>query len=309
MYGRKFFLSHSLDSDMHGREEIMISSENSFIVFHSLSGSIIEWDLKKQNPINLIDCLKRREEAYHIAAMRNSNNKQEDNEHVSIHEIAKKVDENIAKYLVFDKNEKVFGVDHFLNKMPTAEEFQLLKYEENADFYNLHYDILENLINKDYATVSFEKTSKVNGKDIHLIKRYIINNDGRFSVESIIENKSNEDIEFIYALENNITLLAGHERDRYYIGGNEKISNNLSDCGEYKGTVFCMADESYIKINVLMEASEETVFLYMPNFTISDAVDKLEMNYQNSTIVCCKNISLKSGEKVKYKVKLDVKHI
>ncbi|MCZ9966181.1 hypothetical protein [Brachyspira hyodysenteriae] len=66
--------------------------------------------------------------------------------------------------MVFDKNEKVFGVEYFLNKMPTAEEFQLLKYEENADFYNLHYDVLENLINKDYATVSFEKTSKVNGK-------------------------------------------------------------------------------------------------------------------------------------------------
>ena len=294
---------------MDGREEIMISCENAGLVFHTLSGSLIEWDLKKGNHINLIDCLRRREEAYHIAAVRNSNNDQNNDEHVSIHEIAKKVDEKIAKYLVFDKNEKVFGVDHFLNKMPTAEEFQLLKYEENADFYNLHYNVLENLINKDYATVSFEKTSKVNGKDIHLVKRYIVNNDGKFSVESIIENKSNEDIEFVYALENNITLLAGQEPDRYYIGGNEKVSNNLSDCGEYKGTVFGMADESYIKINVLMEASEETVFLYMPNFTISDAVDKLEMNYQNSTVVCCKNMSLKAGEKVKYKVKLDVKYI
>ncbi|MEI0509926.1 alpha-amylase/4-alpha-glucanotransferase domain-containing protein [Brachyspira intermedia] len=309
VYGRKYFLNHSLDFDMDGREEIMISCENAGLVFHTLSGSLIEWDLKKGNHINLIDCLRRREEAYHIAAVRNSNNDQNNDEHVSIHEIAKKVDEKIAKYLVFDKNEKVFGVDHFLNKMPTAEEFQLLKYEENADFYNLHYNVLENLINKDYATVSFEKTSKVNGKDIHLVKRYIVNNDGKFSVESIIENKSNEDIEFVYALENNITLLAGQEPDRYYIGGNEKVSNNLSDCGEYKGTVFGMADESYIKINVLMEASEETVFLYMPNFTISDAVDKLEMNYQNSTVVCCKNISLKAGEKVKYKVKLDVKYI
>ncbi|WP_295155892.1 alpha-amylase/4-alpha-glucanotransferase domain-containing protein [uncultured Brachyspira sp.] len=309
IYGRKYFLSHNLDFDMDGRDEIMISCENSGLIFHTLSGSIIEWDLKKENPINLIDCIKRREEAYHIAALRNSNNKNDDNEHVSIHEIGKKIDDNIAKYLVFDKNEKVFGVDHFLNKMPSAEEFQLLKYEENADFYKLHYDNVENLINKDYATVSYEKISKVNGKDIRLMKRYIVNNDGSFHIESIIENKSNEDTEFVYALENNITLLAGNEPDRYYIGGDKKISNNLSYCGEYSGTVFGMADEGYIKVKILMEASEETEFLYMPNFTISDAVDKLEMNYQNSTIVCCRKTYLKANEKIKYKIKVIVKDI
>ena len=310
VYGREYFLTHHLDFDMDGREEVIVSSENSAIIFHTLSGSIIEWDLKKANPINLIDCLKRREEAYHIAAMRNAaNNNGDDNEHVSIHEIAKKVDEKIAKYLVFDKNEKVFAIDHFLNKMPTAEEFQLLQYEENADFYKSYYNVKENLINKDYATISYEKTSKVNGKDVHLIKRYIINNDGTFSLDSIIENKSNENIEFVYALENNMTLLAGQESDRYYLGGNQKISNNLSDTGEYKGTVFGMSDEGYIKINVTMEANEETTFLYMPNYTISDAVDKLEMNYQNSTIVCCKNISLKPREKFEYKLKLSVKDI
>lgn len=309
VYGREYFLSHNLDFDMDGRDEVIISSESAGFVFHSLSGSIIEWDLKKGTPINLIDCLKRREEAYHIAAVRNAASDDNNNEHVSIHEIAKKVDEKIAKYLVFDKNEKVFGVDHFLNKMPTAEEFQLLKYEEDADFYKSYYNELENHINKDYAAVSFEKLSKVNGKDIHLTKRYIVNKDGQFTVESIIENKSNENAEFVYALENNMTLLAGGEPDRYYKGGNEKISNNLSDTGEYIGTVLGMADEGYIKINISMEASEETSFLYMPNFTISDAVDKLEMNYQNSTIVCCKKISLKPGEKAEYKVKVSVQDI
>ncbi|MCZ9966969.1 DUF1925 domain-containing protein [Brachyspira hyodysenteriae] len=38
VYGRKYFLSHSLDFDMDGREEIMISCENAGLVFHTLSG-------------------------------------------------------------------------------------------------------------------------------------------------------------------------------------------------------------------------------------------------------------------------------
>ena len=309
IYGKNYFIKKNIDFDMDGRDEIIISSEKETLIFHSLSGSLIEWDLKKENPINLIDTLKRREEAYHISAMRNTNNDNQNEGHVSIHEIAKKVDEKIAKYLVFDKNEKVFGVDHFLNKMPSAEEFQLLQYEENANFFETHYKIIENKIDKNFATIIFNKEEKVNGKNINFIKKYIVNSKGGFLLEATLENKSKEDIEFVYALENNITLLAGGEKDRYYTGENKRISENLSETGEWTGKIFAMTDEAYIKIKILIEAEEETTFLYMPNYTISDAVDKLEMNYQNSTVVCLKKINLKPNEKKYYKIKVDTKNI
>ena len=309
IYGENYFIKKNIDFDMDGRDEIIISSEKETLIFHSLSGSLIEWDLKKENPINLIDTLKRREEAYHISAMRNTNNDNQNEGHVSIHEIAKKVDEKIAKYLVFDKNEKVFGVDHFLNKIPSAEEFQLLQYEENANFFETHYKIIENKIDKNFATIIFNKEEKVNGKNINFIKKYIVNSKGGFLLEATLENKSKEDIEFVYALENNITLLAGGEKDRYYTGENKRISENLSETGEWTGKIFAMTDEAYIKIKILIEAEEETTFLYMPNYTISDAVDKLEMNYQNSTVVCLKKINLKPNEKKYYKIKVDTKNI
>lgn len=309
IYGENYFIKKEIDFDMDGRYEIIISSEKETLIFHTLSGSLIEWDLKKENPINLIDTLKRREEAYHISAMRNTNNDNQNEGHVSIHEIAKKVDEKIAKYLVFDKNEKVFGVDHFLNKMPSAEEFQLLQYEENADFFESFYKIIEDKIDKDFAKVIFKRKGKINGKEINLIKKYIVNSKGGFLLEATLENKSGEEIEFVYALENNITLLAGGEKDRYYTGEDKRISKNLSETGEWTGKIFAMTDEAYIKIKILIEAEEETTFLYMPNYTISDAVDKLEMNYQNSTIVCLKKINLKPNEKKYYRIKVDTKNI
>lgn len=309
IYGENYFIKKNIDFDMDGRDEIIISSEKETLIFHTLSGSLIEWDLKKENPINLIDTLKRREEAYHISAMRNANNDNQNEGHVSIHEIAKKVDEKIAKYLVFDKNEKVFGVDHFLNKMPSAEEFQLLQYEENADFFESFYKIIEDKIDKDFAKVIFKRKGKINGKEINLIKKYIVNSKGGFLLEATFENKSGEEIEFVYALENNITLLAGGEKDRYYTGEDKRISENLSETGEWTGKIFAMTDEAYIKIKILIEAEEEMTFLYMPNYTISDAVDKLEMNYQNSTVVCLKKINLKPNEKKYYKIKVDTKNI
>ena len=309
LYGKNYFTVKEVDFDMDGRDEIIVSSEKETLIFHTLSGSIVEWDLKKENPINLIDTLKRREEAYHISAVRNTNNDNQNDGHVSIHEMVKKVDEKIAKYLVFDKNEKVFGVDHFLNKMPSAEEFQLLQYEENSCFFESHYKILSHKLEKDCAIITFNKDGKVNGKNINLNKKYIINFAGGFLLETIIENKSEEDIEFVYALENNITLLAGGENDRYYIGENKRISENLSDAGEFAGKIFGMTDEAYIKIKILIECEEEANYLYMPNYTISDAVDKLEMNYQNSTIVCLKKMSLKPNEKKSYKLKINVQNI
>ena len=48
------------------------------------------------------------------------------------------------------------------------------------------------------------------------------------------------------------------------------------------------------------------LFIY---YTISDAVDKLEMNYQNSTIVCLKKIDLKPNEKKSYKLKINIQNI
>ena len=309
LYGKNYFTVKEVDFDMDGRDEIIVSSEKETLIFHTLSGSIVEWDLKKENPINLIDTLKRREEAYHISAVRNTNNDNQNDGHVSIHEMVKKVDEKIAKYLVFDKNEKVFGVDHFLNKMPSAEEFQLLQYEENSCFFESHYKILSHKLEKDCAIITFNKDGKVNGKNINLNKKYIINFAGGFLLETIIENKSEEDIEFVYALENNLTLLAGSKNDRYYIGENKRISENLSDAGEFAGKIFGMTDEAYIKIKILIECEEEANYLYMPNYTISDAVDKLEMNYQNSTIVCLKKMSLKPKEKKSYKLKINVQNI
>ena len=309
IYGENYFIKKNIDFDMDGRDEVIISSEKETLIFHSLSGSLIEWDLKKENPINLIDTLKRREEAYHISAMRNTNNDNQNEGHVSIHEIAKKVDEKIAKYLVFDKNEKVFGVDHFLNKMPSAEEFQLLQYEENANFFESFYKIIEDKIDKDFAKVIFKRKGRIDGKEINLIKKYIVNSEGGFLLEATFENKSGEEIEFVYALENNITLLSGSEKDRYYTGEDKRISENLSETGKWTGKVFAMTDEAYIKIKILIKAEEETTFLYMPNYTISDAVDKLEMNYQNSTIVCLKKINLKPNEKKYYKIKVDTKNI
>lgn len=312
IYGNDYFVKKTLDFDLDGIDERYISDEKESFIFHTLGASLIEWDLKKETPINLIDTLKRREEAYHISAMKNKESKNDSSDHVSIHEMAKKIDENAEKYLVFDKNEKVFGIDHFLEKIPSAIDFSLLKYEDiSSDFYNSYYNITKESINENKASITFEKEGFIRTQKVKINKKYEVYKNGGFSIEVQIENKSDEEMSFVYAMENNITLLAGKENDRYYMADKnlKQISKTLSEEGEYKGHFFAMRDLGYIKIDVIFEALKETVFLYMPNYTISDAVDKLEMNYQNSTIVSCINMNIKPKKKDNYKIVINTKEI
>jgi len=187
---------------------------------------------------------------------------------------------------------KVLNLCKRLNKVTVSEIAPILMLDEKEVS-----NILNELVSEDKLTVR---------EDLIYFYKEV---ERKAPLPLFFEYREKEEIEFVYALENNITLLAGGERDRYYTGEGKRISENLSEMGEWSGKVFGMTDEAYMKINILIEAEEETTYLYMPNYTISDAVVKLEMNYQNSTIVCLKKMNLKPNEKKSYKIKVNAKDI
>ena len=306
----KDFIVKEIDYDLDTRNEVYISSKKESFILHSKHGSIIEWDIKSGSPTNLVDTMKRREEAYHIEALSNKNENQ-NSEHVSIHDIVKTIDDDTLKYLVFDKNEKVLCVDHFLANFTTASDFSLMNYNDIYTLSSEYYNIKKIEEKTDKVQVSFEIDGFINDKSITLEKTYSILKKGGLILDVLIKNNSDTDISFVYALENNITLLAGNEKDRYYTKSNslERSSETLSDFGEYEGDTFGMRDEGYLKLDIVFKSDKKTKFLYMPNFTISDAVDKLEMNYQNSTIVSLIEFNIKSKKSEKYSLEISKKDL
>ncbi len=279
-------------------------------MLHTNSGSIRELSLKQENPINLVDTFRRIEEAYHIEAIKNTHNKcaSKKEEHVSIHEIVKTLEKETEEFLVFDINEKNLFVDHFIEKPVKAHDFALLKYNEVGTFYNKNYKLVKCEKNADNVEVIFECEGLVKEEKVLLRKKYKIENGNKINLKTEIENISQNEISFTYALENNITLLAGNEKDRYYFEGENKnvASSTLSEFGQYEGNIVGMSDSSFTKIDISVKSKLECLFLYMPNFTISDAVSKLEMNYQNSTIVSMIETTLGKNEKVEYSFEIYV---
>lgn len=303
VYGKSYFRMEERDFDFDGINEYIVSSENQFIVIDSKNAAISEWDVKGKNPTNLIDTLTRREEAYHKDMLSPEHENKNEKEHVSIHEMKKKFDKESLEYLVFDKNEKLCAVDHFIDHIVDARDFNFLRYEERASFLNSRYKIAKTEKKNDKVIIEFENDGNVLGFPVKLTKKYTVGKNNDIHIDYAFENKSENTLTTVFAMENNITLLAGEETDRFYFHNNTKIER-LSSFGEVYSKDFGIEDDGYLKIKVLFEASEKVNYLYMPCYTISDAVDHLEKLYQHSTIAVLLPLSIKSKEKKTFSIKI-----
>lgn len=112
------------DFDADGDVEIVSSNEDFFLVIKPKTGSLIELD-DRLRKLNLLNYLGRRREKYHNRIYESS----EEGEGVkSIHEIFKSKEKEIQKYLIYDRYERGFGIDHKLASPPSPEDFL---YQEN----------------------------------------------------------------------------------------------------------------------------------------------------------------------------------
>ena len=109
-----------VDFDVDGHEEIVIATRKIFGVIRPESGAFIEID-ERQRKINILNYLGRRKEKYH----RNLPSSAGTDEVKSIHELVRSKEKDLAKYLIYDKYERGFGLDHLLVSTPTAQDFYL----------------------------------------------------------------------------------------------------------------------------------------------------------------------------------------
>ncbi len=319
-YGDSYFKIEKKDFDKDGRNEYIVTSEDNTIIFDEKSASICVWDVKSENPINIIDTLRRREEAYHKDIFESIDSgvdeqQHDGDEHVSIHEMKKSFDSDSINYLVFDNNEKVVGVDHFVSAMPSVEDFAFLKYEETGSFADAMYSGQHKVHDPSTGeatsyTIDFEASGNVCGKPLTIKKSYEVYKNGKVDVSVEFKNNSNDEINTIYAMENNFTLLAADADDRYYFYANENgdvaTVEKLSSMGEVVANQFGMKDAGYTNVNIRIDSENAIKYLYTPFYTISDAINTLERIYQGSSIVCLKELSLKPSEVDTFKVSINV---
>ncbi|AEH25039.1 alpha-amylase/4-alpha-glucanotransferase domain-containing protein [Pyrococcus yayanosii] len=133
------------DIDYDGREEVYLENENFIAVFKPAYGGALFELSSKRKAVNYCDVLARRWEHYHEVS--EAATPEEEGEGVaSIHELGKKIPEEIRRELAYDNHLRALLQDHFLSPETTLDDYRLARYEELGDFLTgpYNYEPFEN---------------------------------------------------------------------------------------------------------------------------------------------------------------------
>lgn len=313
-HGKTWLTADETDFDLDGLNEVVVSNPVHSLFFHRIGGALIEWDFKP-DPINLIDTLARREEAYHDEILHPKAAHADAGEGTkTIHEMQKKFDPAVRDLLVFDKDRRSMFIDRFYRHAPTAAEVRGGIAEDIGTFAAARYDIAVKE-SSTAASLALSAGGYVGGKAVSVKKGIVCGKDGAMAVRYEITNESKETIDAVFGTECNVTLLAPDADDRFYFTMQGKKRVRLADgwkmnsTGEHRGTSLGVVDEGYKKIAITWTADGEVDFLRSPVITVSDAVDHFESAYQNSSIVLLKALSIAAGTTASFSFTVSVAEI
>lgn len=166
-----------IDFDADGKNEIIYSNREFFIVLKPESASFIEIDDRKKK-LNILNYLNRTREKYHQRLPQ----KAKPNGVKSIHDIFQSKEENLQDYLIYDSYNRSFGLDRIMDNIPIKEDFLKGKNIGRIISYT-KYDILD----KDKFVIKFsgqiEKIIEMTGEHNRTIQLKYLGNTTLFGVE------------------------------------------------------------------------------------------------------------------------------
>ncbi len=224
-----------LDYDCDGYDEIIVSTPDyNFYVSPGYGASVSEIDFKPKC-FNITDVMSRRPEAYH-AKLKKANASGADEDVQSIHDIVRVKEEGLEKALQYDSHDRRCFLDHILPAGTTLEDFMGGGNVEAGDLIGQPYALSEQELSRDTLWLSFSRDGEARLPSktipISLGKEFTISNAAGIEACYSVRNPGASDDEALFAVELNVTLLAGDAEDRYYeIPGVELDENRLNSVG------------------------------------------------------------------------------
>ena len=183
------------DIDFDGRDEVFLENESFFAVFKpAYGGALFELSSKKR-ALNYNDVLARRWEHYHEVP--EAATPEEGGEGVaSIHELGKRIPDEIKREMAYDDHLRAILQDHFLHPETTLDEYRLARYLEMGDFVKGAYDysLFE-------GGVTLQRDGTVSGRPARVEKSFRLSEDG-FAVDYTVKS----DAKALFGVELNLAV-------------------------------------------------------------------------------------------------------
>ncbi len=282
------------DYDADGHNEIVISSEKlSSVLKPSHGGMLLDLSLNRHG-FNVTDTLTRRREGYHLRLDRAVTSAAH-GQTTSIHDLVLAKEDGLKDYLIEDWYLKRCFVDHFLAEDIDFEQFRVGRYKEEGDFivepfdYRIHTDELRVTMSRQGRL--WQAGSPV---PIKVVKRFLFeNNSERIRVEYEISTTHPEDLQVIFAVENNFNFQAGHAEDRFIlIDGRRAAEAYLDSPGQHAQANTCALVDQYRNLAVAVSSDNKSDVWHMPLFTVSLSEAGFEKVYQGTTVLHLFRVSI-----------------
>ena len=296
------FTVYERDFDADTFNEILIRTPqlNLFFSPHN-GGSLIELDYRPKC-VNLSNTLSRWEEGYHHR-VKGQSSEANKGEAKSIHDLTVSKEEDLEKYLFFDKYQRVSLVDHFLKKEETLDAFRMSAYEELGDFIDRPY----------------ERKSEVRSQKLEDV-RFLLSREGhRIRVEKDLSVKGNEiDIKYLatnleqnifdvkFGVEFNLILPCCDGPDGFYdVRGKDIRNKGLGSAGEIAGIRQISMVDKLTKMRVSFSFDKDTSFWRFPIETVSLSEAGFEKIFQGSCLLFFWDISIDKTFETGFKIKIE----
>jgi alpha-amylase len=313
--GQFWTWSDVTDFDSDGCDEVLLSTPDYWLCFSpARGGSLLELDFKKI-PINLLDTMTRREEAYHQRLRESAKEQVPLGDAIaSIHNISVSKEAGLEKKLYVDWYRRASYIDHFFDSHVSLEDFSRCAYEERGDFVKGKYSYALSKSGEPFS-LSLSRNGRVifDGVEfpVLLTKQFQFDRkDGGLISDYQIQNISSAQFDIRFAAESSFALLAGDAPDRFYqFFGKELDDQRLCSIGVVDNTQGVTLVDEWLKVRIEWNWADPTEVWRFPIETISRSECGFERVYQNSVALPVWHLSLSAGESWHQRLKLTVNTI
>ncbi len=172
------------DIDFDGGDEVFLENEAFYAVFKPAYGGALFELSSKGKAVNYNDVLARRWEHYHEVPEAATPEEESKDGVASIHELGKRIPEEIRRELAYDSHLRAILQDHFIKPETTLDGYRLSRYSELGDFVSGAYDF--SLFN---GGISLERDGSVSGRPAKVEKTFHLTEDG-FAVDYTVRSEA-----------------------------------------------------------------------------------------------------------------------
>jgi 4-alpha-glucanotransferase len=310
-YGdQKFIEIRTTDFDKDGNDELLISNDllNCYLS-PANGGCLFELDYKPKN-FNLLNGLSRREEVYH-KKVREASRSGSDQNVASIHDIVKVKEQGLEDHLAYDWHRRLSLQDHFLSINTSLNEFRSVKYKELGDFVTGPYvPLVKKTPSEIDITFKRKGNLTINNKQlpIEVIKSIsVFKGQSVINVKYEINNLSNENVDVLFGVEFNFSMLAGSAPDRYYeFKGANVEDKKMNSAGEVPNCSGVKIVDEWKGFSVSLETGSLQQMWRFPIETVSQSESGFERTYQSSLVFPNARVILEPGGKWSNNIKLTI---